>query len=216
MKTVWVLSLCTACVLVAGCSSGESYKRAGYDFGKLDKVAVVDVTGAIDSDAARNQIADFFTMELLKKGYSPVERAQVQSILKEQKFQTEGLTNAEDAVKAGKILNVKTVMVINVPNYKENLSLTAKLIDVEDGSILWLGSGTGSTGRTFSAVFGAAAGAGAGVAAGGRGNEVVGAVAGGVLGGATGWLLSPQEYKVVKKIAEKVCDSLPSRIPEKK
>ena len=61
--------------------------RLGYDFTKVEKVAVVEVSGAVAGDAVKNQIGDFFAMELLKKGYTPVERAQVQTILAEQDFQ---------------------------------------------------------------------------------------------------------------------------------
>ena len=69
-----------------GCTTAESYSRKGYDFYQVEKVAVVDVIGPVGSEAAKNQIADFFVMELLKKGYSPIERSQVQILLNEQKF----------------------------------------------------------------------------------------------------------------------------------
>ena len=150
-------------------------------------------------------------MELLKKGFAPVERAQVWAILEEQKFQTSGETSSEDAAKAGRILNVPAVMLINIPVYDENISMSAKIVNVEDGSILWVGSGSGSTGRMMSTIFGAAAGAGAGAAIGGHGHHEVGGIAGGVLGGAAGYGLSPQQAEQFQKIIKKVCENLPER-----
>jgi hypothetical protein len=210
--------LLTALAL-GGCASGkgESYARAGYDFSQIEKVAVIDVTGAIRGDAAKNQIADFFAMELLKRGYTPVERAQVQSILKEQDFQASDITSVEDAAEAGRILNVPTALIVNIPEYDEDFSMTAKLVGVEDGSILWLGSGSGSTGKTLSTILGAAAGAAAGAAIAGddTSDKVIGGVAGGVLGGVAGHALSPKEAEQAQKIIKKVCDSLPYRFRKK-
>lgn len=216
MKTVCVCTLLAALV-VGGCATGkgESYVRAGYNFGALEKVAVVEVSGQVKGDAAKNQIADFFTMELLKRGYAPVERAQVQTLLDEQDFQASDITSNEGAAQVGKILNVPAVMLVSIPTCKENISMTAKMIDVEDGSILWLGSGSGSTGKTGSTILGAVAGAVAGavVAGGDSDDRVVGGVIGGVLGGVAGRALTPQQAEQVKKIITKVCENLPSRVP---
>lgn len=216
MKTVCVCTLLAALV-VGGCATGkgESYVRAGYNFGALEKVAVVEVSGQVKGDAAKNQIADFFTMELLKRGYAPVERAQVQTLLDEQDFQASDITSNEGAAQVGKILNVPAVMLVSIPTCKENISMTAKMIDVEDGSILWLGSGSGSTGKTGSTILGAVAGAAAGavLAGGDSSDRVVGGVIGGVLGGVAGRALTPQQAEQVKKIITKVCENLPSRVP---
>ena len=211
MKTVTLYVLVGFLAIITGCrATGESYYQAGYDFNKL-KVAVLDVTGQTLSEAARNQIADFFAMELLKRGFAPVERAQVQSLLKEQKFQVSGQTSTDDAARAGRILNVPAVILINIPVYDENISMTAKMVNVEDASIMWAGSGSGSTGRILSTIFGAAAGAGAGAVVAGEGHREVGGIAGGVLGGAAGYGLSPQQAEQFQKIIKKVCDNLPAR-----
>ncbi len=66
--------LILAVLLIGGCSSGraESHSRAGYNFSMVDKVAIVAVEGAVKSESAKNQIADLFWMEFLKKGYAPL------------------------------------------------------------------------------------------------------------------------------------------------
>ena len=217
MKTACVCTLLAA-LAVSGCATGkgESYVRAGYNFGALEKVAVVEVSGQVHGDAAKNQIADFFTMELLKRGYTPIERAQVQALLDEQDFQASDITSNEGAAQVGKIMNVPAVMLVSIPTCKENISMTAKMVDVEDGSVLWLGSGSGSTGKTGSTILGAVAGAVVGaVAAGGDSDDrVVGGVIGGVLGGVAGRALTPQQAEQVKKIITKVCEKMPSRLPK--
>lgn len=204
--------------LVAGCGSsqGESYAMAGYDFTSLNKVAIVDVTGRIYGDVVKNQISDFFVMELMKRGYTVVERKDVQALLKEQEFQASDMTTNDDAARAGRILNVPAVLVINIPKYKEKMEMTAKLIDVEDASILWIGSGTGSTGKGLATFVGAAAGAAAGavLAGGDTSDRVIGGVAGGVVGGVAGNVLSPEQSTQVKKVIAKVCETLPSRVPQ--
>lgn len=216
MRTVCICVL-LAGLVVGGCATGkgESYSRAGFDFTTLDKVAVLDVTGAVRGDPVKNQIGDFFVMELLKRGYVPVERTEVQKLLKEQEFQTSGVTSDQDAAKAGRVLNVPAVLLVNIPTYKEEINMTAKIVNVEDGGILWAGSASGSTGKTFSTILGAAAGAavGATVAGGDTRDRVAGGIIGGVLGGVAGQALSPQQAEQVQKIIKKLCESMPQRVP---
>jgi hypothetical protein len=214
MRTACICTL-LAGLLVGGCATGkgESYSKVGFNFASLDKVAVLDVSGAVKGDAVKDQIAGFFEEELLKRGYSPVVRSQIQKVLKEQEFQASSITSSEDAAKAGHILNVSAVMLINIPVAKEEINMTAKLIDVQDGSILWIGNGSGTTGKTFSTILGAAAGAAAGavIAGGDTGDRVAGGIIGGVLGGVAGQALSPQQADQVQKIVKKVCASMPAR-----
>ena len=68
-------------ILIAGsgCSSGEGSFRTGYDFASIEKVAIVEVTGYLKQEGVRNQIASFFEMGLLERGYAPIERARVQA-----------------------------------------------------------------------------------------------------------------------------------------
>jgi len=215
MRTLCVCTLLTV-VVAGGCASqkGESYARAGFDFTTLDKVAILDVSGAVRGDAAKNQIGDFFAMELIRRGYTPVERSEVQKLLKEQEFQASDITSEAGAAKAGEILNVPAVLLVNIPTYKEEMNMTAKIINVEDAGILWVGSASGSTGKTLSTILGAAAGAAAGVAvAGGDSSDrVAGGVIGGVLGGVAGHALSPQQAEQVQKLIKKLCEEMPARV----
>ena len=211
MKYILACALAAVVILTVGCSTGDSSFRSGYDFTQVDKIAVIDVVGNVGGESAKNQIADLFTLELLKKGYAPIERAQVQALPKEQRFQVSDITTTQGAASAGKILNVPTVLIINIPRFKEEISMTAKMVNVEDGSVLWMGSGSGTTGKTLSTLFGAAAGAGAGATVSGENDQVLGGVVGGVLGGAAGRALSPQKAEKAKEIIKKICKKLPYR-----
>ena len=211
MRILGFVLLAVTSLSFLGCTTAESYHRQGYDFYQVDKVAVVDVIGPVGSEAAKNQIADFFVMELLKKGYSPIERAQVQIILNEQKFQSSDITSGDGVAKAGEILNVPVVLFVNVPKFDEEITLSAKMVDVQDGSILWMGTGTGTTGKTLNTILGAAAGAVVGGAVSNNDNRVIGAIGGGVAGGAAGNLLSPQTEQKVRELTGKICKTLPTR-----
>jgi len=211
MKIV-VYMLVIAILFAGGCSSGrgESFSRVGYNFSTIDKVAIVAVEGTLSSELAKNQIADLFAMELLKKGYAPKERANVAALLMEQGFQASELITEAGAAEAGKILNVPAVLIINVPLFGDEIFISAKMVDIEDSSILWLGSGTGKTGGFFG--LGSLWGAGADVSS--EEDALFGGIgiAGGVLGGAEDLPLSPQEVERAQRIIRRMCSTLPSRL----
>ena len=201
MKIV-VNILIIAVLFIGGCGSGraESHSRAGYNFSMLDSVAVVAVEGALKSELAKNQIAEFFEMELLKKGYAPKEWTNVSAALKGQEVQASDLTTEAGVAEAGKIINVPAVLIVNIPHFGDEIFITAKMVDVADGSVLWIGTGTNKTGGWLS--FGSGAGARAE-------NDLFG----GVMGGAASVsALSPQESEQVQRLIRRMCNTLPSRL----
>jgi hypothetical protein len=218
MRTV-LAGVLLSMLAAAGCatSKAESQAVAGYDFGKIDKIAIVDVTGRVYGEAVKNKISDLFTMKLMEKGYMFIDRKDTKTLLKEQQFQASDLASKDGAAKAGRILNVPAVMVIDIPKYGGGkMDMTAKLIDVESAAILWIGNGTGNTNKGLSTIIGAVAGAGLGAAVGGHstGDRAIGAVVGGVVGGVAGNVLAPAEEDLVKKVIVKVVEKLPSRVPQ--
>ena len=214
MRTLGLTGLLAVCML-AGCASerGESVTMAGFDFSSISKVAVLDPSGDIYGETVKNQIADFFIFELMSKGYECAIRSDMKKVLDEQDFQASEVTSEADAAKIGKILNVPVVMLVNIPKFEQKISVTAKLVRVEDGAILWIGEGSGSTGKTLSTIAGAVVGAAAGAAVAGGDDRVVGGVIGGVIGGVAGNALSPEQEEQFKKIIKsKVCKDLPARM----
>jgi hypothetical protein len=194
--------LLIAILFIGGCISGraESHSRAGYNFSMLDSVAVVAVEGALQSQAAKNQIAEYFEMELLKKGYAPKEWSNIAAALEEQEVQAEDLGTEAGLAEAAEIINVPAILIVNIPHFGDEIFITAKMVDVADGSVLWIGTGTNKTGGWLS--FGSGAGARAE-------NDLFG----GVMGGAASVsALSPQESEQVQRLIRRMCNTLPSRL----
>lgn len=215
MRTLCFLGL-AAVLMASGCASqeGESFVMQGYDFSSVTKVAVLTPTGDVYNEAVKNQIANMFQMELMRKGYRCVERTEIQRVIKEQEFQASGITSADQAAQAGRVLNVPVVMLVSVPEFEQKISVTAKLVSVEEGDLLWLGSGYGNTGKTASTIFGAVVGAAAGAVVGGGDSDdrLAGAAVGGVVGGLAGNAMAPSVEKQFRKIVrEQVCAALPPR-----
>jgi hypothetical protein len=209
MKTV-INILIIAILFIGGCASGraESHSRAGYNFSMLDSVAVVAVEGALQSQAAKNQIAEYFEMELLKKGYAPKEWSNIAAALEEQEVQTSELGTEAGLAEAAEIINVPAILIVNVPHFGDEIFITAKMVDVADGSVLWIGSGTSKAGGVLG--FGSW---GTGGAASREENELFGGVTGGVMGGGVaGYALSPQEAEQAQRLIRRMCNTLPSRL----
>jgi hypothetical protein len=145
MRILSTVLMFTAVCMMAGCrsngTSGESCIRAGFDFSTLDLVAVVDVSGAVESESVKDQISDAFLKQLLTKGYGPVGRQLVKRQLVESNAQLDDLKGEPYAIEAGRILKVPAVLTIQVPNFGEETNLTAKIIEVSTGGALWVGSG---------------------------------------------------------------------------
>jgi hypothetical protein len=133
-------------LLTVGCTNptpnSESYVRAGYDFADHDLVAIVDVVGELESERAKNQIADLFTLQLLRKGFAPIQREHVMRLLRESGFEKGDLSPEAYAIEAGRVLQVPAVLIIHIPTLGKEASLTAKILEVRNGSALWLGYGS--------------------------------------------------------------------------
>ena len=207
MKSYVLSGLLSLSVICMGCTEG--YVKYDYDRRKIERIAVVDVTGDVFGEATKNQVGDFFTMELLKKDYAPIARAEVRRILKEQEFQASKGTPEEDAAKAGKILNVPAVLIVNFSQSENEINMTAKMLDVETGEVLWISNGSGRANSFWSSLLGAGAGAAAGSALAGKYNKAEGAVVGAIIGGMAGHELAPKTARRIRNIAKQMCKTLP-------
>ena len=202
--------LIIAVLFIGGCASGraESHFRAGYNFSMLDSVAIVAVEGALQGQAAKNQIAEYFEMELLKKGYAPKEWSNVAAALEEQEVQASDLSTEAGLAEARDIINVPAILIVNVPHFGDEIFITAKMVDVTDGSVLWIGSGTSKAGGVFGI-----SGWGSGGASRREESELFGGVAGGPMGGGgAGIALSPKEAEKAHRLIRRMCNTLPSRL----
>jgi outer membrane lipoprotein SlyB len=203
-------------MVLAGCVTGSSVVQPGYNFARIDRVAVVEVAGANNNKLAQNEVSDLLAMELFKRGFRVVERTQVESILEEQDFQATDLTSDARAAQLGRILNVDAAVIINVPEMDGTISMTAKMIDVETGELLWMGESALRAGQGISTVTGALVGAAVGGVAGHQIDDdkgsVVGAIAGGVAGGVVGHALEPTTRDALRKVVAKIAEGMPSKL----
>jgi hypothetical protein len=96
----------------------------------------------------------------------------------------------------------------------EDISITAKMLDVQTGTLLWAGEGTGDLKGGLATFGGAVLGAGAGAAIGSIGNTtgaIVGGVAGALAGGTAGAVLQPNMAQLLRSVIRKTCRDLPAR-----
>lgn len=221
MKTVsyvlviGLLLLGTASCGLTGHSSQKSSFRVGYDFGGVNKVAIVAVQGTLKSETARDQIAEFFAIELLEQGYAPVGRPQVRASLADLASESEGESQAwlknlatnEAAVQVGRMLKVPAVLTVNIPHFSEEITLTATMIDVEDGSILWLANGSGRGEAGLSGMFGFG-----GSSKGSQDDGLLAGFVGDETNAPTSEPLSVDEAKRAQRIVKSMCRSLPSKL----
>ncbi|MEK7475413.1 MAG: CsgG/HfaB family protein [Candidatus Coatesbacteria bacterium] len=101
-------------------------------------VAVSELTpqGVSASDAA--VIADMVRNDLVSKpAFNVVEKANMDKVLAEQAFQQTGCTSAECAVKLGKLLNVKLMVVGSFGKLMDAYVLSLRAVDVETGRIVF-------------------------------------------------------------------------------
>ena len=198
--------LLIAVLWVAGCRSQQkSSFRTGYDFSTVNKVAIVSVEGIVPGELAKDEIADFFAIELLEQGYAPMGRAQVRATLAEQEFGDEmmDLTTPEGAVAAGLALDVPAVLTIRIPHFGEEVSITATMIDVKESDILWLATCKGKDGGGLFSIFDTKSSPS-------TEESLLGPIMGDVMG-STNQPLSTKDAERAQRIIKKMCRSLPSK-----
>jgi hypothetical protein len=134
----------------------ETAKTSDFDPTALNKLAVI-VIGQGDRDGQNEQqrlVEDVFIESLIAKGHSVVARSDVDSVLKEKRFQESDMVE-QMATSVGKLLNVEAMLVIRITEMTTDspksgaqiakASLGARLISVENGSILWSGKNAQTT-----------------------------------------------------------------------
>lgn len=216
-SVVLLLFVCVSTLGLSGCASTDASgdHLAGYDFSSIERVAVVSIEGAGGSEAAQNQVGAMFNQHLMRKGYRPIERVQVREVMDEQNFSQSDATSPSGAAELGRILNVDATLLVNVPEYEDDMSISVQMVDVSDAGIIWTASGNASTGAGLTDRVGALMGGVGGAAAGGSLEGVPGGVIGAGVGAAGGGLagkaLTPHQQEQAAKLIEEIADTLPNR-----
>ncbi|MEK7477649.1 MAG: hypothetical protein AAB152_18675 [Candidatus Coatesbacteria bacterium] len=119
-------------------AAGEALPEAAEDTGTKLNVAVADLKpeGVSSSDAA--VISELLRAELVMVGtLNVVEKANMDKILAEHAFQQSGCTAQDCAVKLGKILNVRRMIVGSFGKFMNRFYITVRVVDVTTGKVLF-------------------------------------------------------------------------------
>jgi TolB-like protein len=105
------------------------------------RAAVIDFEQKAPMDFQGKQVgeivAEWLITSLVRTGrFEVVERAQLQKILKEQQLGMTGMLSQETAAKVGELLGVKVIVTGSVIQIGNTYDVNARLINVDDGSIL--------------------------------------------------------------------------------
>lgn len=104
------------------------------------KIAVLDFELCGDTFTTAelgSMVAEWFVTCLVKDGrFNVIERALLQKILEEQKLGTTGVLDDNSVSQIGKVLGVKVIVTGSVVNLGKVLEVNARIINVEDGTII--------------------------------------------------------------------------------
>jgi len=109
-----VLTFFLALVVLGGCSARHSAVSSTYDFSHLKRIAVA---GFDNSGTQLSGVEDMVTRALLEKGFSVVERSELDRLIKEQKIGAQGYLSADTARELGKIMGVDGFMMGKISSY---------------------------------------------------------------------------------------------------
>ncbi len=169
-KNIIILSIIFS-VLYVGCVP-FAVVREDYDFSKINRVGVLDFS-SYEKEGYRtgSAVADEFVRQLMTKGMDVVERQRLNAVLREHNLMHSGMVdlNEEARKKMKKVLGIDALItgtvIKSLPDRKDviyfkdedgeikskiflidaELGISARMIDVDTGLIIWSGSYTSSS-----------------------------------------------------------------------
>ncbi|MBI5561441.1 MAG: hypothetical protein HY894_01110 [Deltaproteobacteria bacterium] len=107
---------------------------------KKTKIAVLDFQlqgEGFETQDMGKIVAEWIVTGLVQAGrFNVIERSMLQKILKEQELPMYGIVDTKSAAKTGMIVGAKVVITGSVMKLRDYTEVSARLIDVEDGSII--------------------------------------------------------------------------------
>ena len=98
------------------------------------RVAVIDFQAKGIPHSLAANTTELIRTELVNTGkYTVIERAQMTQILREQEFQMTGCTDVSCAVKVGKLLSARKILVGTVMKIGNKIIISGRIVDVERG-----------------------------------------------------------------------------------
>ncbi len=152
MKNIFIMLIIA--LLFTGCAVRYSVKK-GYDFTKIKRIAVCEFSGNSVFANSGDIVADEFVMQMIDKGYNVMERNKVNLLIRERNL------DSSDYSRLGKLLGVDAILTGSVSKYSEDagrtfyytdssgntrtdvsmsravVGVSARLIDVNTGEIVW-------------------------------------------------------------------------------
>ncbi len=99
------------------------------------RIAVMNFKAKGVTRSLANNVSELIRNEMINTGrYTVIERAQMDKILKEQGFQMSGCTDVSCAVKIGKILAAKKMLIGTVMKIGKIIVITGRIVDVQSGT----------------------------------------------------------------------------------
>lgn len=99
-------------------------------------VAVLDFEPKNITAESAEAATDLLRTELFNTGcFKVVERQRIQKILEEQRFQSTGVTDTDQAAEIGRLLNVKKIMIGTVTLLGGTHILNTRIVDVQSGQV---------------------------------------------------------------------------------
>lgn len=140
------------CLALGACATANVAVKAGFDFSKVKRAAVVGFSDYPNRPGSGEIISGAFEQSLLAAGYDLVERAQVDKVLREQRLTA---SSPKDARRIGKALGVDALLFGRITDFRESRE-TMGYYDVVDTSqdpiyarkIKHVQNADGATGRT--------------------------------------------------------------------
>lgn len=113
------------------------------DKSKKTSMAFVALTSDAKNKLVENYVTDAVTQSVFETGnVKIIERANLEKILEEQKFQAGGLVDDNSAKAIGKIAGVDYVCYGDMKDIGNEITVNARIVDVETGEVLAISRGT--------------------------------------------------------------------------
>ncbi|MCP4760400.1 MAG: hypothetical protein GY870_01380 [archaeon] len=98
------------------------------------RIAVMNFESSGVTELLSQTVSELIRIEMINCGkYNIIERDQLNKILKEQNIQQSGCTDVTCAVKVGKILSARKILIGTVMKIGDKIVITARIVDVQSG-----------------------------------------------------------------------------------
>ncbi len=141
MSKLAIVVLLAMAISVGGCVTSDGSQLRGFNFNNIEKIAIVEVKGDDLDESVKGIISDYFSLALLKKGYSPVALLQSETLLKSNNYDFSNLDSPKGITEAAQILDTPAILIVDVRNFNDKVSLDARLLSGDSGALIWMGSG---------------------------------------------------------------------------